>query len=59
MLRHLVSSMPEPMAYLSVGSWEVFCSVFVSSACGLLFTAFSRQLAAIGVLLVVSLLVVA
>ena len=33
---------------------EVFCSVFLSSACGFLFTAFSRQLAAIGVLFVVS-----
>ena len=33
---------------------EVFCSVFLSSACGFLFTAFSRQLAASGVLLVVS-----
>ena len=29
---------------------KVFCSVFFSSACGFLFTAFSRQLAAIGVL---------
>ena len=33
---------------------EVFCSVFLSSACGFLFTAFSRQLPAIGVLFVVS-----
>ena len=33
---------------------EIFCSVFLSSACGFLFTAFSRQLAAIGVLFVVS-----
>ena len=33
---------------------EVFCSVFLSSACGFLFTAFSRQLAAIGILFVVS-----
>ena len=33
---------------------EVFCPVFLSSACGFLFTAFSRLLAAIGVLLVVS-----
>ena len=33
---------------------EVCCSVFLSSACGFLFTAFSRQLAAAGVLLVVS-----
>ena len=55
MLRHLVSSMPEPVAYLSVSSWEsFFYSVFLSSACGFLFTAFSRQLAAIGVLFVVS-----
>ena len=38
---------------------EVFYSVFLSSACGFLFTAFSRQLAAIGVLFVVFLLVVA
>ena len=33
---------------------EVFYSVFLSSACGFLFMAFSRQLAAIGVLFVVS-----
>ena len=33
---------------------EVFCSVILSSACGFIFTAFSRQLAAISVLLVVS-----
>ena len=33
---------------------EVFCSVFLSSACGFSFTAFSRQLAAIGVLFLVS-----
>ena len=33
---------------------EVFCSVFLSSACGFLFTAFSRQLPTIGVLFVVS-----
>ena len=33
---------------------EVFCSGFLSSACRFLFTAFSRQLAVIGVLLVVS-----
>ena len=33
---------------------EVFCSDFLSSACGFLFTTFSRQLAAIGVLFVVS-----
>ena len=38
---------------------EVFYSVFLSSACGFLFTAFSRQLAAIDVLFVVFLLVVA
>ena len=56
MLRHLVSSMPEPVAYISVDSWEsfFFFSVFLSYACGFLFTAFSRQLAAIGFLLVVS-----
>ena len=37
------------------GFLEVFfCSVFLSSACGFLFTAFSRQLAAIGILFVVS-----
>ena len=33
---------------------EVFCSAFLSSACGFLFTAFSKLLAAIGVLFVVS-----
>ena len=38
---------------------EVFSSIFLSSACSFLFTAFSRQLAAIGVLFVVSSLVVA
>ena len=54
MLRHLVSSIPEPVAYLCGLLGEVFCSVFLSSACGFLFTAFSRQLAAIGVLFVVS-----
>ena len=53
MLRHL-SSMPVPAAYLYVGFGRSFCSVFLSSACGFLFTAFSRQLAAIGDLLVVS-----
>ena len=53
-LRHLFSSMPVTAAYLSVGFWKSFCSVFLSSACGFLFTAFSRQLAAIGVLFVVS-----
>ena len=53
MLRHLVSSMPEPVAYFSVGTWERFFIVFLSSACGFLFTAFSRQLTAIGVLFVV------
>ena len=49
MLRHLVSSMLEP-----VGSWERFFIVFLSSACSFLFTAYSRQLAVIGVLFVVS-----
>ena len=51
-LRHLVSFMPEPVAYLSSSSWERF--FILSSACGFLFTAFSRQLAVIGVLFVVS-----
>ena len=46
--------MPEPVAYLSVSSWERFFIVFLSSACGFLFMSFSRQLAAIGVLFVVS-----
>ena len=54
MLRHLVSSMPEPVAFLSVSSWERFFIVFLSSACGFLFMAFSRQLAEFGVLFVVS-----
>ena len=34
-LRHLVSSIPEP-----VGSWERFLFCLLSSACGFLFTAF-------------------
>ena len=54
MLRHLISSLPMPVAYLCGLLGEVFCSVFLSSTCGFLYTAFSRQLAVIGVLLVVS-----
>ena len=50
----ILSSMPEP-----VGSWERLLFCLLSSACGFLFTAFSRQLVAIGVLFVVFLLVVA
>ena len=41
-------------AFFSVGFWKNFCSVFLSSACSFLFTAFSRQLAVIGILFVVS-----
>ena len=53
-LWRLCSSMPVPVAFFSVGFWKNFCSVFLSSACGFLFMAFSRQLAAIGILFVVS-----